>query len=316
MALPMCSVPAVFEWSDLSLWPRLPVYIGGSETVSVQLCLHLNEEKQSVGFEMQFRLQLEGKTLDETYDPITLWIYHRTVVLLIQDPAHHLPAGVSPVLHGPTTCLRLVLAIPPLILYHKDIALRRQASFQKLLGSLELLTKQKVIAIHVEQRNISSAAALQRFCEVLTNQSIKLRLQPYFAERFHDYAAASLIVHNLKEFQKDGRNDVESASIAPPYADDQEAPPPPLCAQALKKRKWTHADTGTATFNNAELLTQHKLQMEALLASQQTQTQKIQCLMEDLEGIKDLICGRSEFKEVIKQECQEDLKDNLENGLD
>ena len=95
------------------------------------------------------------------------------VILLLQDPAHHLPDDVSDVLCGPTTCLCLVLSKPLSIAAPSDISLPLQECNSQLLSSLSLLTKQTVLTVHFSQHHVSSPEVLQQLYQAYYNGSIK-----------------------------------------------------------------------------------------------------------------------------------------------
>lgn len=286
MALCMRNVPAVFEWSNLLSTPRSPLYLAGPDPLSVQLSLDFDEEQQTVSLQIRVLLVLvlEEDTADEASGQFLYGLIHPSnVVLLLQDPTHHLPASVSPVLHGPTTtCLRLILSKPVSIVVPSDFTppLRASLGSQQLLSSLRLLAKQTVLAVHVDQHNISSATAVQRLCQGFTNGSIKQHPRHDNLQGFYRGRGATVL--DGRDFASSNANKSvkdESTTMPPPYADDQEAPPPQLFAQAPKKRKWA---SHTATSDDTKPLSQHKLQMEALLALQQEQNRKILTLMSDM----------------------------------
>ncbi|KAH8747974.1 hypothetical protein F5883DRAFT_583246 [Diaporthe sp. PMI_573] len=242
MVFRMHNVPAVFEWSDASSMPRAPLYLAGPEPPSVQLSLFLDEEHQAASLVVQVLLNLRGEATDETSGEYLYGVIASSnIALLCHDPAHHLPDGVSPVLDGPsTTCLRLVLHDPVPILSPVDVALPLRANrrSQQLLSSLELFAKQTLFAVHVEQHHISSAAALQRLCEVFTKGFFQPAPHPWQC----NYGERGVRVLDGLAFgsgnaddrvRDDGPEEDERTSMFAPNVTDGNAPPP-------QKRKSAH----------------------------------------------------------------------------
>ncbi|KAF3768187.1 hypothetical protein M406DRAFT_354857 [Cryphonectria parasitica EP155] len=159
---------AVVEWIDLEVEPRCSRYLTGLKPASVTFSLLYSEQQHEAALFIRVLLQqwTERKTEEQVYILIDL----SNIILLMQDLEHSIPEkSTAAVLDGPTICLRLVLRRPVSIVGSSDLALQSS----ELLGSLELLARQTILAIHIPLSRVSNMEALQQICRAITGGSLR-----------------------------------------------------------------------------------------------------------------------------------------------
>lgn len=298
------NAPVVVEWSDVASRPRTPRYLAGPEPCSVQLNLLFNEEQGTVSFKIRVWLYFEQASGGERQEYVYICIHPENVHLLLQCPTHSLPKGSAAAVRSPTAYFRLVLSRPVSILAPLDapIPLRSERS-SRLLDSLEELSRQTVLGIHLGQHTISDSDLVRRICDAFTNGSIKQHPRHDSLRDFYRGRGAG-VVQQFSGFARSGGEDTGMRSgkdrvdgngsygaSPPPYPEARELPPPTLFAQQkkrqrspedtvapLKKRQLSseNPDTIHESFSNvcAELLSQQKAQMTELISWQQAETAK------------------------------------------
>lgn len=252
-----------------------------------------------------FGAQNDHDTARKDGDYLHILVHPSDVVLLLQDPAHHLPDGVSAVLHAPTTCLRLVLRKPVSIAAPSDISrLQKGRDYFRLLGSLRMLAEQTVLTIRFGQRHVPDPGAIQQLCQAFCSGSVKQHprhntLQDFYPGRgatviedFGNFAGFETTTPALECNKPD--DDGQNTKSPPPYAEAQPTPqpaplpvpqapgagpPPSLFAQPPRKRQRASTITSTTAPPDtrnfySEFLAQQKAQTEAFL-SQQAQMGKM-----------------------------------------
>ncbi|POS74530.1 hypothetical protein DHEL01_v207080 [Diaporthe helianthi] len=154
-----------------------------------------------------------------------------------------------------------------------------------MLSSLIRLTKQIVLAIHVEQHQIPDQNWIERLCQAFCNGSVTQHHRHSILGDFYKGRGA-IIVNDPAPYASsetkptsltvDGSKNARGVAISPPYA---EAPPPPPSIFASKpsnKRQRVTADASTAMLRDVdsvytELLAQQRAQMDKFFSLQQAQ---------------------------------------------
>ncbi|KAH8763807.1 hypothetical protein F5883DRAFT_646200 [Diaporthe sp. PMI_573] len=389
MATRIRNIPAVAEWADTSSTPRSFLHLAGPDDPSLQLNLHFDEQEQTAIFKMRIQVLLGSaeKTAHRDVEYLYLWIDPKDVILLLQDPVHRLQDGVSAVLRGPTTCLRLVLSKPAYVVAPSDSPLPlREGLGPQMLNSLILLAKQTVLTIHIEQHLVPDQKKIQRLCQAFCNGSVKPHprhntLRDFYKGRdamiIDDVACYTTSGVHPAVLTGNGPKHARDGATPPPYTEAR-PPPPSLFAQPPKKRQRVTADVST-TMNKrqllpaagsttspdisgvyTELLAQQKAQMDAFFSLQQAQMAKVlACVGAQADRVPDQVITQvdkrvkeematiwdkrpceweqvtrsvvqqevedalerslphemEEFKETLKEECLDHLKNDLEEGL-
>lgn len=369
MTLRVRNAPAVVEWCDISSTPRSFLYLPPSDTPSVQLNLHYDEQQNNASFKVRILIHLGDEATDGNREYLYLWIHPKDVILLLQDPVHH-PGEAISILRGPTTCLRVVLAKPVSVVWPVDVPLPMQSrQNHQLFDALRKLARQTVLAIHVDQCHMSNPEVVQGLCRAFTNGSIKQHprhdtLQDFYKGRGAAFVQDFSSAEN-NPTSPDEVDDGKCATGPPAYSDARPEPPLSLFVQQPpRKRQRVSSDpaasSGVADVC-AQVLLQQKEQMEEFIHIQQTHMGKVlACLSDRVESMegrltrqldnrigkeiervneqerervgsedirvlverevedvleRSLARGREELKDSIREECLDDLKNDLEAGL-
>lgn len=299
----VANAPVVIEWSDVASRPRTPRYLAGPDPSSVQLNLLFNEEQGTVSFKIRVSLHFEQASGGERKQYVYICVHPENVHLLLECPTHRLPESFATAVRSPTAYFRLVLNEPVSILAPLDapVPLRSKRS-SRLLDSLEELSRQTLLGIHLDQHAISDSDLLRRICDAFTNGSIKQHprhdsLRDLYRgrgarviQRFSGFARSGGENTGMSGKGKVDGNDSHGAS-PPPYPEAPELPPPTLFARQkkrqrspedeaapLKRRQLFSQISGTIQqcFSNVcgELLGQQKAQMTELISWQQAEMAK------------------------------------------
>ncbi|KAH8744554.1 hypothetical protein F5883DRAFT_22209 [Diaporthe sp. PMI_573] len=278
MATRMRNIPAVVEWTDTLSTPRSFIHLAGPHDSSLQINLSFDEQEQTAIFKIKIQVLLGVKedTAHQDVDYLYLWIHPKDVILLVQDPMHRLQDGVSTVLRGPTTCLRLVLSKPAYIVAPSGFRLPlREGLGPQMLDSLVLLATQTVLAIHMEQRLVPNQTKIQHLCQAFCNGSVKQHPRHNTLRDFYKGCDA-MIINDLALYARsevkstaltsdgpnnardrpnnardgpsnarDGPNNARDGAIPPPYAKARSPPPSLFAQQPLNKRQRVAADIST-----------------------------------------------------------------------
>ncbi|KAL2272808.1 hypothetical protein FJTKL_05968 [Diaporthe vaccinii] len=372
MATRIRNVPVVFEWADTSSTstPRSFLHLAGPDDLSLQLNLYFDEQEQTGILKIRVLLDRKGPP-HQGRDYLYLWIHPKDVILMLQDPVHRLHDGVSTVLRGPTTCLRLVLSKPASMVAPSDCSLPlREGPGPQMLDSLILLTKQTIFTIHMDQHIIPAPEKIQQLCYAFCNGSIEQHPRHNTLRDFYKGRDAVIIKDlacfaglNVKStgLTADGPSNARDAETPPPYADGQPPPPSLFAQQPPNKRQRVTANVSTTISSDiggvyTELLAQQKAYMDAFLSSQQAQMEKILASMSaQVDKMADKVIKQvdkriieesatiwdkkpsqwewmiqngiqrevedalpkelEDFRDTLRQECINDLKDDLEGGL-
>lgn len=298
------NAPAVIEWSDIASRPRTSRYLADADPTSVQLNLLFNKEQDTVSFKIRVRLHFEQASGGERREYVYICIHPENVHLLLQCPTHPLPEGIATAVRGPTAYFRLVLNKPVSILAPLDasVPLRSKRS-SRLLDSIEELSRQTVLGIHLGQQIISDSDVVQRICDAFTNGSIIQHPRHDSLRDFYRGRGAGVVQQFAGYARSGGENagmrteadkidgNGDHGASPPPYPEARELPPPTLFAQQkkrqrspedavspLKRRQLSSENLGTnhQSCSNvcAELLGQQKAQMTELISWQQAEMAK------------------------------------------
>lgn len=280
-------IPAVVEWADNTSTPRSFLHLAGPDSTSVQLSLRFDEQEQTAIFKFKLRVRLGGggETPEEAAY-LYLWIQPGDVLLLLQDPAHHLQDGVCAVLQGPTTCLRLVLSRPVCVVAPTGSPLPLQQGLgPQMLDSLISLTKQTVFAIHLEQSQMPDQKKIEHLCQAFCNGTAKQHPRHGTLGDFYKGHGA-VIINDLASYARsegkptaravDGPENARGGANPPPYAEAPRPLPSNSAHQPSNKRRRTTTDLSTTISADvnavyAELVAQQKAQMDKFFSLQQAQ---------------------------------------------
>ncbi|KAJ0103740.1 hypothetical protein J7T55_011010 [Diaporthe amygdali] len=301
------NAPAVVEWSDIASRPRAPHYLADPHPSSVQLNLLFNEEQNTVSFKIRVWLYFEQPSGGERKEYVYIRVHPENVHLLLPDATHHLPEGIAAAVRGPTAYFHLVLNKPVSILapFDAPVPLRSERSSQ-LLDSLEELSRQTVLGIHIGQHIISDPDVVRRICDAFTSGSIKQHPRHDSLRDFYRGRGArvvqQLVGSAVSGSEKPGMRTEEHGADGhpaspPPYPEPLDLPPPSLFAQhSRKKRQRVCAELfAQQKAQTTEFVLWQQAQMSKFVEQQQAQTHHILGRMDHaVQCMESRIIGRVE----------------------
>ncbi|KAK7736957.1 hypothetical protein SLS53_006712 [Cytospora paraplurivora] len=330
------TTPAVLEWYDATSEPRSTCHLAhSSDSSPINLSLFFDSSSNTAFFKLRIAVTVESTApQDEVKIFVYIFIHPEQVLSLVHEEVDKLPGGViSPAVRLSSCklmCLRFVLSKPVSVVAPMDATGQsKKITDSNVLTSLDLLTRQKALAIYLALDALPNSKRLQLLCQASSNGSLKSH--PKHADLSGLYGGrGGTVIESLAGLARSGdcgqakgksperdttaeKDDNDTHETPPSY--DEVAPPP---AFSRKRRR--------VSFESAASATDHRSILDIcgkLLAREQAEIQKsiIARMDERLAKMEARLVQRlderldeqvAELKDEICQQMEERMDERID----